>query len=211
MESIILEFLAAWGRAEIVIKWPAIEDEKSKAVMQRLVRIAFIAGCALLAACDKNTPLMEKVIADDTAAASALIAQGADVNARNNYGWTALSHAARSKNAELVRLLLEHGADANARDESGWTPLMRAAMKGNVEAAQALLEHGASVNVQEKAGWTALHWAASQGHDKLVALLLSHGADPKLRTEDGWTPLMVAMKEGNEEVAQVLQRAGVHE
>ena len=89
--------------------------------MRRLIWITVMAGCALLAACDKNTPLMEKVIADDPAAVSKLIKEGADVNAKNNYGWTALSHAARSGNAELVKLLLEHGADVNTRGilESG--------------------------------------------------------------------------------------------
>jgi ankyrin repeat protein len=170
------------------------------------------AACTLVAACDKNTPLMDKVVAGDKAAVSALIAKGADVNARNNYGWTALSHAARAGNAELVKLLLAHGADVNARDQSGWTPLMRAAMKGHVDVVRVLLEHGAAVNDQEKEeGWTALHWAAARGHGQVVALLLSHGADYKLRTEDGMTPLMLAMKESHDKIVQALQQAGERE
>ena len=43
--------------------------------MRWLVSVAVIAVCVLLTACDKNTPLMEKVIADDAAGAKALIAQ----------------------------------------------------------------------------------------------------------------------------------------
>ena len=85
--------------------------------MRRIAWMILVAACALVAACDKNTPLMDKVVAGDAAAVSALIAKGADVNARNNYGWTALSHAARAGNAELVKLLLAHGADVNARDQ----------------------------------------------------------------------------------------------
>jgi ankyrin repeat protein len=180
--------------------------------MRRLMWVILAAGCALTAACDKNTPLMDKVVAGDTAAVSALIAKGADVNAKNNYGWTALSHAARAGNAELVKLLLAHGADVNARDGSGWTPLMRAAMKGHAEAVRVLLEHGALVNVKEKdEGWTALHWAAARGYEKVVKLLLSHGADYTLRTQNGLTPLMLAMRESNDKVAQVLQDAGERE
>jgi hypothetical protein len=89
--------------------------------MRRIAWMILAATCALVAACDKNTPLMDKVVAGDAAAVSALIAKGADVNASNNYGWTALSHAARAGNVELVKLLLAHGADVNARDQSGWT------------------------------------------------------------------------------------------
>lgn len=177
--------------------------------MRRLAWMVLVAGCAMAAACDKNTPLMDKVVAGDATAVSALIAKGADVNARNSYGWTALSHAARAGNTELVKLLLAHGADANARDQSGWTPLMRAAMKGHAEAVRVLLEHGAAVNDKEKEeGWTALHWAAARGHDQVVAILLSHGADYTLRTQDGLTPLMLAMQESKDKVVQVLQRAG---
>ena len=49
----------------------------------------------LLMACDNNTPLMEKVIEEDAAAVELMLAQGNDIEARNNYGWTALMHAAR--------------------------------------------------------------------------------------------------------------------
>ena len=177
--------------------------------MRRLAWMILVAACFILAACDKNSPLMDKVIAGDKAAVSELIAKGADVNARNSYGWTALSHAARAGNAELVKLLLAHGADVNSRDQTGWTPLMRAAMKGHVEAVRVLLEHGAEVNVQEKGeAWTALHWAAVRDHPEVVTLLLSHGADYNLRTEDGMTPLMLAVKEGNDKVEKVLEQAG---
>jgi len=177
--------------------------------MRRLAWIVLAVACLALAACDKNTPLMDKVVAGDKAAVSELIAKGADVNAKNNYGWTALSHAARAGNAQLVKLLLEHGADVNSRDQSGWTPLMRAAMKGHVDVVRVLLEHGAEVNVREKGeAWTALHWAAARGHTEVVKLLLSHGADYSLKTEDGMTPLMLAMKEGNDKVVQALEQAG---
>lgn len=180
--------------------------------MRRIVWIVVVAGCALLAGCDKNTPLMDKVVAGDRAAVSAMIAKGADVNARNNYGWTALSHAALIGNTELVKLLLAHGADVNAHDQSGWTPLMRAAMKGHAAVVKVLLQHGATVNDKEKnEGWTALHWAAARGHDKVVTLLLSHGADYTLRTQDGLTPLMLAMRESNDKVVQALEHAGERE
>ena len=55
-----------------------------------------------------------------------LIARGADVNARNYKGQTALHCAARAGFVEIVSLLLEHGAEVDLRDRAGHTPLMTA-------------------------------------------------------------------------------------
>ncbi|MYF74783.1 MAG: ankyrin repeat domain-containing protein [Gemmatimonadetes bacterium] len=55
-----------------------------------------------------------------------LVARGADVNARNYKGQTALHCAARAGFVEIVSLLLEHGAEVDLRDRAGHTPLMTA-------------------------------------------------------------------------------------
>ena len=56
----------------------------------------------------------------------ALIAHGAEVNARDSRGETALSKACDEYEITLMRRLLEHGADPNLADTDGYTPLMRA-------------------------------------------------------------------------------------
>lgn len=48
-----------------------------------------------------------------------LIAKGADVNAVDKYGWTALMTAAVRNSSEQVEVLLRHGADPNILDRSG--------------------------------------------------------------------------------------------
>ena len=88
---------------------------------------------SLLSGCDNNTELMKSVLDDDKEQVSALLASGAPVDAKNNYGWTALIHAARKGNADIVKLLLEKGADVNAQDDRGWTALMRASSKGHLD------------------------------------------------------------------------------
>src|SRR3569833_1802013 len=180
-------------------------------VMKWLKWAGCAALCVLLAACDKNTSLMEKVVDGDKAAVGQMIAGGAKVDERNAYGWTALSHAARLGNTELVGLLLDHGADVNAADQSGWTPLIRAAMKGHADTVRVLLSRGAAVNMREKNGWTALHWAASRGYGDVAALLLAAGADYTLMSDEVFSPLMLALKEGQEEVAGLLHKAGARE
>ena len=51
---------------------------------------------------------------------------GADINARDNYGWTALIYAAINGYTEIARLLLSAGADVNIKANDGNTALMEA-------------------------------------------------------------------------------------
>lgn len=55
-----------------------------------------------------------------------LIARGADVNARNHKGQTALHCAAKAGFVAIVSLLLDHGAEVDSKDRAGQTPLVTA-------------------------------------------------------------------------------------
>ena len=72
-----------------------------------------------------------------------LIANGADVNAKNEDGCTPLHDAAWSGHKEIVELLITAGADVNAGDKNGATPLDLAAIQvKNTETADLLRKHG---------------------------------------------------------------------
>ena len=167
-------------------------------------------GLFLLAGCDNNTPLMQAVMHEDLAEAQKLVAEG-DVNARNNFNWTALTHAARTGNTELITLLLDRGADINAQDESGATPLIRASTRGHTDAVKLLLARGAAVNLPDRSQSTALHWAAIRDHIDIVQALIAAGADLSARNAQGMTPMMAAMNKGRNNIALLLQRAGARE
>jgi len=172
--------------------------------MRYLIFLVLLLG---LAGCDNNTPLMDKVMHEEMAAAKDLVDGGVDINARNAYGWTALMHAARVGHEDLVNLLLNHGADINAQSDDGFTALMRAAVKGHEAVVRILLKHGARIDLSDKGKATALHWAARKGHIVIVKILLDAGADPTLQDDHGQTPMMVGMAEGNNDVALMLRRA----
>ena len=65
--------------------------------------------------------------------AVALVAAGADVNQKTNYGWTALLTATQNRHYKLGAWLVEHGADVNIPNDGGWTPLYLATDNRNIE------------------------------------------------------------------------------
>jgi ankyrin repeat protein len=102
----------------------------------------------------------------------ALLAFGANVNATDDRGETALGWTASSPNkAKMITFLVSTGALVNAQDIAGLTPLIKAAAEGYVENVQALLDGGADVRITTKAGDTALAWAIRNNRTAVVTLL----------------------------------------
>ncbi len=122
---------------------------------------------------DGNTALIEAAKGDDLRSLVVLLlAAGADVNAKNDYGWTALMMAVFHDHVENAKLLLEAGADVNAKNNRGLTALMMAAQyfHDHVENAELLLEAGADVNVKNNRGQTALMIANNNDNERMTDL-----------------------------------------
>ncbi|HVG18944.1 MAG TPA: ankyrin repeat domain-containing protein [Blastocatellia bacterium] len=80
----------------------------------------------------------------DAATVKAFLDKGADVNAKTQYGATALSFAADKGHVEVVRLLVERGADVNVKDSFyGEVPIGWACVRGHTEVVKILLDKGA--------------------------------------------------------------------
>jgi ankyrin repeat protein len=88
-----------------------------------------------------------------------LLKDGADVNARDSNGVTALIIAARWGRDDICSLLISKGADVNAKTDHGMTPLMAAAYYGHTQTCAFLLEKGADMNEISKNGRNAFMYA----------------------------------------------------
>ena len=177
---------------------------------------------------DGETPLH---LAKDVAAATALLDAGADMNAKDEKGRTALFAAAQAS-MELLTLFLQRGADLHAVGPMGAT-LMHGTASGGGDAAQDrarikfLQDKGLSVNATDAAGRTPLYYAtlgeavfsaffggmpSFSERTTSVDLLLAAGANPNIADNRGWTPLHIAAFANQERLVKALlgKKAGAN-
>ena len=136
--------------------------------VQQLLNDSQIDGCDDC----RWTPMMKAAQNGHAEIVKILLARGADVNARDKGGYSALIVAAGDNRAGVISLLVKHGADLNLQDATmGWSALIWAAKEGHDASVEALLEAGADREVTDFSGKTALDWALSEGHGSVVPLL----------------------------------------
>ena len=123
----------------------------------------------------RRTPLMRAASAGDVRLVGALIGAGAEVNATDRYGDTALLLAAGHGACDVVSELVKVGGDINVRNVNGETPLIRAIMDNKENCARLLIVAGADLRQRDLDNKTALWWAKSTNHHELAALIEKAG------------------------------------
>jgi hypothetical protein len=115
----------------------------------------------------------------------------------------------KSKNPDVIKMLLTHGADINTLDDKGNTGLIIAARKKkNISIIDVLIENGADVNIAGSGGDSALTLAAASYGVGTISRLLERGADIDHAAADGRTALMAAIAFYNEPAALYLIEKG---
>jgi len=152
--------------------------------------------------------LFKAVKDGDTTQLRLLVQRGADLNACDPSGRTALHRAAWDGRMVIVDLLLESGAKLNVQDHSGYTALHIAAEKGHEEITSKLLKDRAAINMQTESGDTAIHLAVLNGHEAIVRLLLENGTQICNQNSKGATALHLAAASGNLAIVALLLENG---
>ena len=161
-----------------------------------------------------DSPLAVAAAGGDLGIAEALLAKGADVNARNtgkeHPGWTPLHWAVEGNHKEMVALLLKHKADPNARIEDnygeagpGYTPLLIATARVFPDIVDVLLDSASADpnlgNDNRSPILNAMNNEDPAARLQMLKSLLQHGAAIETRDREGYTPLWLAAFRGDKD------------
>jgi ankyrin repeat protein len=157
-----------------------------------------------------------------------IIDKGADVNAKNDYGCTALHYCTEDSGIGCAALLLANGADVNATDNKGRTPLITSCYtfisegdqwideRSNSHLVKLFLKFGANPNVKDAGGNTALMYAMKFDFFEAAKILLDYVTDINIRINGmnnlrskGWTFLMFAAFWDSVDMATILIEKGI--
>lgn len=173
-----------------------------------------------------SNPLFDAVINSKYKVVDFLLENGANLEARNENGMTALGIAAWSNDLDMVKYLIEKGAKinvsrldinpANSSDaiNSSEEPLYWAIAHGNVEMAKYLLSRGAKIKTGNNGiGQAGLLWGAIRwGHLEALILLIENGIDVNVKVDlknpRNSLPIFEAIEARNPAMLEILIKAG---
>ena len=173
-------------------------------------------GTASVAQVALDESLRDAAWADDVAAARRLVAQGADVDAKDETQQSAYLVATSEGYLELLEVALAAGADVDAKDSWNGTGLIRAAERGHHLVVGRLLRAGIDKDHVNRIGYQALHEAVWFGADAApevatVQVLVAGGVElGRPSVTEGLTPLQMARERGYRTLERVLTAADGH-
>ncbi|HKP09254.1 MAG TPA: ankyrin repeat domain-containing protein [Gaiella sp.] len=178
-------------------------------------------GALLLAACSadgtREPPRPAAVIdaarAGDEDEVRRLVDAGADPDAADELGRTAVTHAAYAGHAAVVRTLVTAGADIDLQDTTRTNALLSTGETGFVDVLEEVLRAEPDLTRTNRFGGTALIPAADRGHVAVVRRLLETEIDVDHVNDLGWTALLEAVILGDgglkhTEIVRLLVEAG---
>lgn len=175
------------------------------------VRMLALAGANIEARAEpeQDTPLMNAVALDNGPMVQTLLDIGADIDAVQRQGRTAVQVAAYYGHLKALQALISGGANLDIMDHEEYTPLRCAIEWKHPEAAMLLLQHRVRINTTfTDHEHTSLHLAVSSQYTEVIEALLKKGADVEAFDADGDPPLQWAVHKGDLNSVKVLLRYG---
>ena len=145
-------------------------------------------------------------------AVSEALAAGADINARDKDGATALYRAVAERRAPVVALLLINGANPNLARNDGRTPLMQCVSGFDMASERMMVElivAGADVNAVARDGTTALSEAVHCCNNTGAQWMIWRGANLDVHSPDGTLMQGASLHPDWPSMIQLLERAGL--
>jgi len=141
---------------------------------------------------------------------------GADINAVNRQGRTAILLAAMNKRYEAVQFLVDSGADINRQDQTCFNPFLWGCLNNDLTLVKLMIKAGADLVLMTRFGGVGITPAAEKGHVEIVRELLETTDINCNHTNFvGWTPLLeaIVLNDGGtrqQEIVRLLLKHGAN-
>jgi uncharacterized protein len=161
-----------------------------------------------------RTPLMVAAYAKRPAAAKALIAAGADLDALERDRYDVVTIASVANDVTMLKIAIAAGAKPGQMTSPyDGTALIAAAHLGHVDVVKTLIAAGAPLDHVNNLNWTALIESIVLGdgganHIACLKALVDAGANVNIADGNGVSPLSLAQRHGYDEMIRILKAAG---
>jgi len=144
----------------------------SKLILSSVLLLTLVAGTAQADTTDVvKDNILEAIQNIDIVSLNVLLAEGADINAADEKGNTALMLASKIGNPRMVKIILAHNPNINSQNNMGYSALMIASEQGQAHIVEELLKQGADSTLKNVDGFTAAELATRNGQPNTADLL----------------------------------------
>ena len=185
---------------------------RNRVALFAVALVLMLAGASIYASSSSQGPVADAAMKGDADMVRTLVRQGADVNAAQADGMTALHWAALNGDLKMADVLLVAGAGTESLTRNGgYTPLHLASSRGHAPVVERLLTAGSKPKAGTATGVQAIHLAAQAGSADAVRFLIDRGADPNARDNThGRTPLVFAASQNRIDAMRMLIEKGAN-
>jgi uncharacterized protein len=155
-----------------------------------------------------NEQFISSAEAGDTERVLKLLQEGADINATDKLGRTAVVAATYQNEVDTVKALIQEGANINIQDSQLENVILNSGANGNLEIVRLAINAGADMTITNRFGGTALIPAAERGHVEVVKeLLTTSDIDVNHINRLHWTALLeaVILGDGGDKHQKIVQ------
>ena len=152
--------------------------------------------------------LFAAAAAGDISTVASLLAQGANINARDKGKQTPILVAAQNKQYDMIRYLASKGADINAQCNKNFNPFIHGCITNDPELVRLMVSLGTDLTRLTRFGGNGLTPAAEKGHEEIVKFLLENtDINVNLTNTVGWTALIEAiiLNDGGEKMQRIIR------